>query len=69
MTDSRRDTLSLWRKVYEDVPKIDPGPLYLGTDLGAVHPILLWGDSHIIYFLVGDGSAAVDAAAWNLSGL
>ena len=57
------DSLSLWLKRYAGEPAIEAGRIYIATDEGAAHPLLLWRDSSTIYYLVGDSDEHIDEAA------
>lgn len=64
----RHDSISLWMKSYAGTPPIEVGRVYAGPDDASVHPLVLWRDAGMIYFLVGDKQARVEAAAQRLSG-
>ena len=64
----RHDSLSLWINRYKGRPEIEPGRIYRATKDSAVHPILLWRDSSMIYHLVGDSPKHTEQAANALRG-
>ena len=64
----RNDSLSLWIRVYEGQPSIEAGRIYAGTPGDSTHPVLLWRQGEMIYYLTGDASAPVSDAASALAG-
>ena len=64
----RYDALSLWIKTYQGRPLIDAGKLYgIGGEESA-HPMLIWRDQTMVYYLVGDATDYVEKAARVLRG-
>ena len=41
-------------KRYRGHPVIDPGKVYSGGPNETAHPLLIWRDKSMIYYLVGD---------------
>lgn len=59
-----RDRLSLWiRAADEHAPRVEPGRVYVVADTSQPHPMLLWRDGDLLYYLMGDAGERVQAAA------
>lgn len=65
----RRDTMSLWMKVDDRALDLEPGRIYAATDQNAVHPILVWRQGNMIYYLVGDVTSPMSSSVRGLMGL
>lgn len=65
------DQISLWIQSAADsrlAPTIEAGKLYRATGRGAVHPIVLWKQGNMLYFITGDAQSSVEDAARELRG-
>ncbi len=60
----RQRTLSLWIKPYDPQtdPGLEPGVPAVAADESHPHPIVVWRDDRLIYYLVGDAMAEVEKA-------
>ena len=65
----RQRSLSLWIKPYnaETDPAIEPGDMHTAADDKHAHPIVVWRDAAMIYYLVGDAMHDVEQAGETLS--
>lgn len=59
----RNDTLSLWMKADHGKLDIAPGKIHAANGPDAAHPILVWRDGGVIYYLVGDSAQHTEAVA------
>lgn len=63
----RHDALRLWIKVYgndSNDPMIAPERIYTGNAPKSLHPVLVWRNGNMIYYLTGNAtSPMIDAAA------
>jgi hypothetical protein len=66
--DGKEETLSLWMKPYKGQPTIEPNQVYYATPPGYDHPILVWRQESLIYYLVGDSYQGTEAAIKTLRG-
>lgn len=63
----RDDRLSLWIEPDDGKLAIEAGKPYHITGERAAHPVLVWKDADMVYYLVGDSDSSVEQAASTLS--
>lgn len=62
MTNGRRESISLWMRPDDNRYDVPQRQIYRVTDPGAAHPVLLWRDNGVIYYLVGDSPLDAERA-------
>jgi hypothetical protein len=63
----RTDSLSLWIVADDGQLHLQEGKTYLASPENAVHPIIVWRDRGMVYYLVGDARPLVEGAAQQLA--
>ncbi len=63
----RQDSLSLWMVRDDGQLSIEEGQTYLATPESAVHPVIVWRDGGMVYYLVGDAMPLVRNVADQLA--
>jgi len=65
-TDGQRESISLWMCPDDQRYDVPQRQIYRVTDPGAPHPVMLWRDSGVIYYLVGDSPLDAEKACGEL---
>ena len=60
-----QDALSLWMRRYSGLPAIEPDQAYY-VEAGGSHPLIVWRQGDMIYYLVGNSLTNTDRAAQKL---
>jgi len=67
-SEPTRSAISLWIKPYDGSPRIEAGRLFTVSREANPHPMVVWHESGLIYYLMGDWPDHVEQAARTLRG-
>lgn len=54
-SSGKADSISLWMRRYDGKPAIDAEQLYVLADETTPHPVIMWRQEGMIYYVAGDG--------------